>query len=78
MRRAHRLRRGTTLIYRFLDPSIQLDVYADKPWALSPTLATFNYLSLSKDKPAYEHTVQEGSLGRLREMCDTDDDVGTS
>lgn len=71
---------GTSIAIKamqFLDPSIQLDVYADKPWALSPTLATFNYLSLSKDKPEYAPTVTEKSLARLHEMCDTDDDVET-
>lgn len=61
-----------------MDPNIQLDVYADKPWALSPTLATFNYLSLSEEKPKYEHTITESSLKRLNEMCETDDDVGMS
>lgn len=32
----------------FVDPTLELDVYADKPWALSPILSTMNYLSLKK------------------------------
>lgn len=55
---------------RFVDPNLSLDVYANKPWALSPTLATFNFLSLSRDKPDYAHSVEESSLARLKEMYD--------
>lgn len=33
----------------FIDPTLELDVYADKPWALSPVLSTMNYLSLKKN-----------------------------
>jgi len=42
----------------FVDPSLEQDIYADKPWALSPLVATMNYLNASKegaksDKPAW-------------------------
>lgn len=57
------------LTYRsFLDPTLEIDVYAEKPWALSPTLATFNYLSLHADKPEYTHSIEEDSLERLGDI----------
>lgn len=52
----------------YVDPNVELDIYADKPWAVSPTLATFNYLSLSSQKPEYAPIVAEDSLERLAEM----------
>ncbi|BEI84095.1 hypothetical protein CcaverHIS002_0406990 [Cutaneotrichosporon cavernicola] len=44
---------GTAIATRFMhfvDPTLELDVYADKPWALSPVLATMNRLSLTKEE----------------------------
>ncbi|ODN97946.1 hypothetical protein I350_07583 [Cryptococcus amylolentus CBS 6273] len=38
---------ATKFMY-FIDPTLELDIYADKPWALSPALATMNYLSLQE------------------------------
>ncbi|WVQ77874.1 hypothetical protein IAR50_007576 [Cryptococcus sp. DSM 104548] len=38
---------ATKFMY-FVDPTLELDIYADKPWALSPALATMNYLSLQE------------------------------
>ncbi|KAI5480435.1 hypothetical protein MNV49_000588 [Pseudohyphozyma bogoriensis] len=39
---------GTSAALKFVhivDPALEQDVYADKPWALSPLLATMNYVS---------------------------------
>ncbi|EIW68057.1 hypothetical protein TREMEDRAFT_63945 [Tremella mesenterica DSM 1558] len=33
---------------QWLDPSIEMDAYADRPWALSPLLATMNYVSITR------------------------------
>lgn len=57
-------------MYSFLDPTLEVDVYGEKPWALSPTLATYNYLSLhgKDDKPEYTPKIQEDSIGRIREL----------
>jgi len=38
------------LSYRYIEPTIQLDLYAEKPWALSYALASLNHLSLTKQK----------------------------
>lgn len=32
----------------FVDPTLELDLYADKPWALSPALSTMNHLGLAQ------------------------------
>lgn len=37
-----------------MDPSLETDLYADKPWALSPAAATMNHLSLRGAKAAAE------------------------
>jgi hypothetical protein len=42
---------GTSIATKFMyfvDPTLELDVYADKPWALSPVLSTMNQLALHK------------------------------
>ena len=31
-----------------MDPTVEHDIYSDKPWALSPTMATMNFLSISE------------------------------
>lgn len=54
----------------FLDPTLEVDVYGEKPWALSPTLATFNYLSLTAKKPEYTPSILEKSVERLGELYD--------
>ncbi|GMK53912.1 hypothetical protein CspeluHIS016_0104980 [Cutaneotrichosporon spelunceum] len=38
-----------TKFMRFVDPTLEVDPQADKPWALAPVLATMNRLSLAKD-----------------------------
>ncbi|KAK4700283.1 hypothetical protein P7C70_g5967, partial [Phenoliferia sp. Uapishka_3] len=48
----------------FVDPTLTHDIYADKPWALSPLLSTVNFLSLTKIKPddplpAFDYQVPE-------------------
>lgn len=36
----------------FVEPTIESDIYADKPFALGPMVATMNYLSI--DRPEAE------------------------
>ncbi|ORY22827.1 hypothetical protein BCR39DRAFT_487597 [Naematelia encephala] len=59
---------GTSIATKFMyfvDPTLEIDIYADKPWALSPTLACMNYLSLGTSKPE-GHVVEEDSLPELK------------
>ncbi|WVQ80117.1 hypothetical protein IAT38_002218 [Cryptococcus sp. DSM 104549] len=60
---------ATKFMY-FIDPTLELDIYADKPWALSPALATMNLLSLSTAQESGEDgakpVVKEGALELLR------------
>jgi hypothetical protein len=44
-----------------VDPSLELDIYADKPWALSPALAGMSNLSLSKTKGETHAWVDENT-----------------
>ncbi|KIR26386.1 hypothetical protein I309_04725 [Cryptococcus deuterogattii LA55] len=56
---------GTSVATKFIfiDPTLELDIYADKPWALSPALATMNYLSLEDgSKVGRDLVVKENSL----------------
>ncbi|KAL7423607.1 hypothetical protein Q5752_001188 [Cryptotrichosporon argae] len=59
---------ATKFMY-FIDPTLELDIYADKPWALSPALASMTHLSLGKaggnDAGA---VVDEDALGFLSEV----------
>ena len=34
----------------WVDPSLELDIYGDKPWALSPAFAGMSELSLASDQ----------------------------
>ncbi|WVF71111.1 hypothetical protein IAT40_005908 [Kwoniella sp. CBS 6097] len=48
---------GTSIATKFMyfvDPTVEADIYADKPWALSPALATMSHLSLSSDSSTSE------------------------
>jgi len=42
-----------------VDPNVESDIYADKPWALSPMVASMNYLSVGSGKASSETTVTE-------------------
>ncbi|KAK4334064.1 hypothetical protein RTBOTA2_002795 [Rhodotorula toruloides] len=45
---------GTSAALRFMryvDPSLECDLYADKPWALSPLFATLQYMSAREHSP---------------------------
>ncbi|KAL1411353.1 hypothetical protein Q8F55_002304 [Vanrija albida] len=66
---------GTSIATKFMyfvDPTLELDLYADKPWALSPALSTMNYLGLAQtgsspmpepgSAPAF---VEEDALGAV-------------
>ena len=50
-----------------MEPTIEMDLYGEKPFALSPALAALNYVSLSREE-INGLTVNEHSLGILREM----------
>lgn len=61
----------------WIDPSLEQDIYADKPWAWSPLIATMNVVRLSKSEgklPAWSskqpeedvsHGLTEGDHGNL-------------
>lgn len=50
----------------FVDPTLELDVYADKPWALSPVLSTMNHLSLNKSVKKDEDIEPPTAMGIFR------------
>jgi hypothetical protein len=56
----------------FVDPNVESDIYADKPWALSPMVASMNYLSVGSGKASSattvteEHVAEGESLPRCR------------
>jgi len=71
---------SNTLTPRFIDPTLQIDVYADKPWALAPAVATMNHLSIRPGAGAEEaaavaadlaatpgpvHTISEDALAAV-------------
>lgn len=62
-RQVHEVRSWTLLCCHadcsWVDPSLELDIYADKPWALSPALAGMSNLSLSKTKGEAHAWVEE-------------------
>ena len=52
-----------------MEPSIELDIYADKPSALSPALASMNYITMTRDPPTFRPpTIDEDSLALLKEL----------
>lgn len=59
----------------FIDPSMEADIYADRPWALSPMLATMGQLSLTKSgtKPPYRPVIEEDALDALDELYEGED-----
>ncbi|WVW84290.1 hypothetical protein I302_106321 [Kwoniella bestiolae CBS 10118] len=73
---------GTSIATKFMyfvDPTVEADIYADKPWALSPALATMAHLSLvsnpeEKGKEGQgKPYIDERSLGWLEENVDGDE-----
>ncbi|WVR06751.1 hypothetical protein IAU60_003786 [Kwoniella sp. DSM 27419] len=62
---------GTSIATKFMyfvDPTVEADIYADKPWALSPALATMSHLSLNEgENGGSEVYVQEDSVEWLNE-----------
>ena len=46
-----------------VEPTMQVDIYGDKPWALAPVLASMNYLSMTKDE--IEGTIVEENVEGL-------------
>ena len=55
--------------FSYVEPTIELDLYADKPFALSPALASMNYVSFSRDaQTSSPGLVKEDSLSMLKEL----------
>jgi hypothetical protein len=54
LRSTHLTQKHTTHTLSFIDPTLELDVYANKPWALSPAVATMNHLSIRRNAGADE------------------------
>lgn len=40
-----------------MEPTIESDIYADKPFALGPMVATMNYLSIDQPKAEEENVM---------------------
>ncbi|KAK8864711.1 hypothetical protein IAR55_001965 [Kwoniella newhampshirensis] len=58
---------ATKFMY-FIDPVMECDIYADKPWALSPALATMSHLSLDSSAQNDDQLyIDEDSLDFIRE-----------
>ena len=53
--------------YSYIDPTLDLDIYADKPWALSPALASMTSLSLSNEAQSGV-VIKEDSVDKLKEQ----------
>ena len=52
-----------------MEPTIELDLYTEKPFALSPALASMNYVSFSRDaQRSSPGLVKEDSLTMLKEL----------
>jgi hypothetical protein len=51
----------------YIDPTLDLDIYADKPWALSPALASMTSLSLINEAQSGV-VVKEDSVDKLKEQ----------
>ncbi|KAG0143505.1 hypothetical protein CROQUDRAFT_661124 [Cronartium quercuum f. sp. fusiforme G11] len=68
-----RLPYGTALAVKaisYIDPGFSSDLYADKPWAWSPLLATMNLINTQK-LPADDSPLPEWDGHRPREDCST-------
>ena len=52
----------------YIDPTLEFDIYADKPWAMSPVLACMSVLTLSESqsKEAQQVVMHEQSSSYLR------------
>ena len=55
----------------FIDPTLELDVYADKPWALSPVVSTMTKLRMKKgeEDQSGKAFVEEDSLSVIPEVA---------
>jgi len=53
----------------YVEPTMQLDLYCEKPWALCPALASMNFISLSHESlPEGPGLITEDSLKTLKEL----------
>ncbi|RSH89061.1 hypothetical protein EHS25_002727 [Saitozyma podzolica] len=53
----------------FVEPTLEMDLYADRPWALSPALASMNHLALTEE-PQEGPIVKEDSVERIKHQCE--------
>lgn len=62
-----------TKAVHYIDPALELDLYADKPWALSPLLATFPVVRVSStdSAPKWSHDQPKEDVSAL--LKDEDD-----
>lgn len=54
-----------------MEPTIEVDLYSDKPFALSPALASMNFIYLSRDTPVVGQghgMVEENSLAEIHKL----------
>lgn len=51
-----------------------MDLYADRPWALSPAMASMNHLALT-EKPQEGPVVKEDSVERIKHQCEGEYDA---
>ena len=53
-----------------MEPTIEVNLYSEKPFALSPALASMNFISLSRNQPATVGVgmVNEDSLNELKKL----------
>lgn len=59
----------------FIDPTLELDLYADKPWALSPVVSTMTKLRMKKGpeaadgEQADQAVIEEDALGIIPDVA---------
>ncbi|GFZ46921.1 hypothetical protein JCM24511_04146 [Saitozyma sp. JCM 24511] len=58
----------------FVEPTLEMDLYADRPWALSPAMASMNHLALT-EKPQEGPVVKEDSVERIKHQCEGEYDA---
>lgn len=64
---------GTSLglkAMKWIDPALETDLYADKPWAFSPLLATMNLINTANEKTTVER-IEEDTSNLVKEKITT-------
>lgn len=65
---------GTSLglkALKWIDPSLETDLYADRPWAFSPLLATMNLINTTGDVPDDMSRIEEDTSNLVKEKITT-------